>query len=80
VIVREKTTIKSTFTFKGKSEFKYTLKRCKSIDAKSLSIKVLQELLKKDKCSKFNIEVSLYNKQSDSSSFKINNCNIEINE
>ncbi|NQY30568.1 MAG: hypothetical protein HRT69_13990 [Flavobacteriaceae bacterium] len=58
----------------------YVLKGCNSIDIKKVSKKILTELLKKGGCSDLNIEVLLCNKQNNFTSFKINNCNITLDE
>lgn len=72
--------INEVLSFKNKDKVKYVLRKCNSINIESFSKKVSQELLKERFCFRFNIEVILYNRQNDSTSFHINNCNIELNE
>jgi len=78
--VKQEINVKEALTFKDNLVFKYVLKNCNSINTKEISKKVLERLIKKEACIKFNIDVKLYNKQNDSTSFQINNCNIELNE
>jgi len=75
-----KTSVKESFSLKDNREFKFVLRNCNAINTKEISKSVLDRLITKRTCIKFNIDVKLYNKQNDFASFKINNCNIELNE
>jgi len=74
------TGIKQTTSNQFLQKHVYILRDCKHPDTEKKSKKVLEELLKKDLCSNLNIEVILYDNQNNITSFKINNCNLSLNE